>query len=335
MADVARLAGVSGQTVSRVANEVENVDPATRARVLAAMREVGYRPNRAARALRSGRFGSIGVIMFSLSSYGNTRSLEAIATGAASAGYSITLIPLASASPMAVAAAFARLSEHAVDGVVIIMEAHYLHDSQVELPTDLPIVVLDSSGQYPYPIIDTDQAQGARLATQHLLDLGHDTVWHVSGPAVSFSATRRRDSWRATLEAAGARVPEVLRGDWSANSGYDAGCILAERDDVTAVFASNDEMALGVLRAFREHGIRVPEDRSVVGFDDMRESANFSPPLTTIHQNFERVGIRALEALVHEIETGDTSERIIVPTQLVQRASTAPPPARPGRVARP
>lgn len=326
MSDVARVAGVSGQTVSRVANGHPNVDPATRAKVTAAMQELGYRPNRAARALRSGRFGSIGVIMFSLSSYGNMHSLEAIAEGAAASGYSITLIPLASASPAAIARAFDRLSEHAVDGVIIVMEAHYLSETDVELPTHLPVVVLDSSGQYPYPVIDTDQAQGARLATEHLLSLGHPTVWHVAGPQQSFSASRRLEAWRDTLLSAGADVPEPLPGDWSAESGYAAGLALADLPQATAVFAANDEMALGVLRAFRERGIEVPARRSVVGFDDMRESANFSPPLTTVHQYFDRVGVRAIEALVAEIEAGDATDLILVPTELVVRGSTAPPP---------
>lgn len=325
MADVAREAGVSGQTVSRVANGRTNVDAATRDRVLAAMQNLGYRPNGAARALRSGRFRSIGVIMFGLSSYGNMRTLEAIAAEAAHAGYSITLIPLESATQIDITRAFARLGEQAVDGVVIVIETHHLNDADVELPSGLPVVVIDSNAQYEYPIVDTDQGQGARIATEHLLDLGHDTVWHIAGPEESYSASRRRESWQATLEARGAVVPPVLWGDWSAGSGYEAGLTLAADSAVTAVFAANDQMALGVLRALHERGLRVPEDVSVVGFDDMPESANFTPPLTTIRQFFDRVGVRSVAALIDEIEDGARAELLLVPTEIVVRQSTTKP----------
>ena len=166
MADVAREAGVSGQTVSRVANGHTNVDEETRTRVTAAMQKLGYRPNSAARALRSGRFRSIGVIMFTLSTVGNMRSLEGIATAAAAAGYSITLIPVASKTQDAVTAAFARLSEQAVDGVIIVIEAHLINESTFELPSGLPVVVVDSTARQRYPVVDTDQGEGARRSEE-------------------------------------------------------------------------------------------------------------------------------------------------------------------------
>ncbi|GEB46839.1 LacI family transcriptional regulator [Microbacterium sp. AG157] len=323
MADVAAAAGVSGQTVSRVANGRANVDPDTRQRVLDAMSTLGYRPNSAARALRSGRFRSIGVIMFSLSSYGNTRTLDALASMAAASGYSITLITVQSASQSDVSGAFLRLHEHAVDGIVILIETHRLGENELSLPTGLPVVVVDSSADYPYAVVDNDQAQGARLATEHLLDLGHETVWHVSGPPESFAAERRRDAWRSALEDRGCRVPEVQIGDWTADSGHRIGQALAKDPAVTAVFAANDQMALGVIRALHEAGRVVPRDVSVVGFDDMPEAANFWPPLTTVRQRFERVGEEAMSALIADIE-GDGGEhaRTLVPTSLVVRASS-------------
>ena len=248
MADVAREASVSGQTVSRVSNGRNNVDAETRERVLAAMRKLGYRPNSAARALRTGRFHSIGVIMFTLSSYGNMRTLDAIASAATDAGYSITLIPVPHPTQGEVSVALERLSEEAVDGVIIIVEAHLLDEGDVALPPDLPVVVVDSAGR-DRPIVDTDQAHGAMLATEHLLGLGHRTVWHVAGPERSYSAERRRASWESTLRAHGAEVPPVLVGDWSSESGHELGLELARDPEVTAVFAANDQMALGVLRA--------------------------------------------------------------------------------------
>jgi DNA-binding LacI/PurR family transcriptional regulator len=326
MADVARLAGVSGQTVSRVANDRHNVDAATRDRVLAAMREVGYRPNSAARALRNGQFRSIGVIVFELSSFGTTRTLDAVATAATTRGYAVNLLPVLDVSQRAVSSAFSQLGEQAVDGVIILIEAHTLDDAGVLLPDGLPVVVVDSSAHYDYPIVDTDQAQGARLATEHLLDLGHRTVWHLGGPPTSFAADRRRRSWQQTLMDRGCEVPRVLDGDWSAGSGYDAGRQLAANADVTAVFAANDQMALGLLRALHERGRAVPGDVSVVGFDDMEEAAHFWPPLTTIRQSFAEVGRRSVDALISEIRAGEHHHQpVSVATELVIRSSTAPP----------
>jgi DNA-binding LacI/PurR family transcriptional regulator len=328
MADVARHAGVSTQTVSRVSNGLSNVEPATRDRVLASMRELSYRPNRAARALRSGQYRTIGVIMFTLSSFGNMRTLESISIAAARAGYSITLIPVEKPTQEHVSKAFARLAEQAVDGIVIVIEAHFVSQADVELPEGLPVVVIDSSERDDYPVIDTDQTMGAHLATQHLLDLGHSTVWHVAGPSDSYSATRREASWRSTLERAGRLVPPVVRGDWTTASGYRAGIDLLERPDVTAVFAGNDQMALGILRAFHEAGRRVPDEVSVVGFDDMAESDSFWPPLTTIHQRFDVVGQTGIEVLVAEIEGQEAvPETFMVETRLVVRESTGPAPS--------
>lgn len=324
MADVAAAAGVSGQTVSRVANGRTNVDPATRERVIAAMQKLGYRPNSAARALRSGRFRNIGVIMFSLSSYGNTRTLDAVARVADEAGYSLTLITVASATQSDVAGAFVRLSEHAVDGVVILIEKHRLGEAEIELPTGLPVVVVDSRAEYVYPVVDNDQALGARLATEHLLDLGHETVWHISGPLESYAAERRRVAWWETLRGRGAPTPEVLVGDWTADAGHRLGARLAADPVVTAIFAANDQMALGVLRALHEAGRAVPGEISVVGFDDTPEAANFWPPLTTVRQDFERVGASAIRSLLAEIEGEISAERVVVPTELIVRESSGP-----------
>jgi len=321
--DVAKAAGVSAQTVSRVANGKDIVRPQTRDRVIAAMQQLGYRPNGAARALKAGRYRNIGVIMFTLSSYGNMRTLESIASEATTAGYALTLIPLDAATQASVSGAFARLSEQAVDGIIIVIEAHLLHQADIELPTGMPVVVVDAGARAQRPVVDTDQAQGARLATEHLLGLGHATVWHVAGPEESFSAERRRRSWEDTLRAHGATVPRVLRGDWSAESGYRAGLRLADDAEVTAVFAGNDQMAIGALRAFHERERPVPDEISVVGFDDMPESANFWPPLTTVHQHFEEVGVRALSALLRQVEGEEPAEPSLVPTELVVRQSTA------------
>ncbi|MGF0174597.1 LacI family DNA-binding transcriptional regulator [Streptomyces sp. Marseille-Q5077] len=326
MADVAHLAGVSSQTVSRVSNGFPGVNEQTRQQVLAAMRELGYRPNSAARALRRGEFRTLGVITFSLSTMGNIRTLEAIATSAAQHGYAVTLLPVAVPTQDEVNGAFSRLGELAVDAVIVIMEIHLLDAATVSLPPGVQVVVADSDAGDRYTVVDTDQAGGARDAVRHLLDLGHDTVWHLAGPEDSFAAQRRANAWRGALTEAGVDPPPLVRGDWSAESGYRAGLRLAEQPDCTAVFAANDQMALGLLRALHERGRKVPDDVSVIGFDDIPESASFLPPLTTIHQDFAEVGRLCVEGVLSKMRHGGPDHgTTLVPTRLVGRRSTAPP----------
>ncbi|WP_420037813.1 LacI family DNA-binding transcriptional regulator [Streptomyces sp. cg28] len=328
MADVARVAGVSSQTVSRVSNGFSGVNEETRERVLAAMKDLDYRPNSAARALKRGQFHTIGVITFTLSTTGNVRTLEGIATSAAQEGYAVTLMPVAVPTQDEVHGAFSRLGELAVDAVIVIMEVHLLDSGRLTLPPHVQVVVVDSDAGDRFAVVDTDQAGGTRDAVRHLLDLGHETVWHLAGPSGSFAAQRRTDAWRTALEDAGRPVPEPARGDWSAESGYRAGLELAEHPDCTAVFAANDQMALGLLRALDERGRKVPDDVSVIGFDDIPESGSFLPPLTTVHQDFGEVGRRCVESALRQVRQG-AAERgtTLVPTRLVVRRSTGPAPA--------
>jgi DNA-binding LacI/PurR family transcriptional regulator len=326
MADVARLAGVSSQTVSRVSTGHPGVVDATRRQVVAAMQELGYRPNSAARALKLGEFRTIGVILFTLSTTGNSRTVEAIATYAAREGYAITLIPVAVPTQDGVLGAFTRLGELAVDGVVVIMEVHLLDAANLMLPPGVQVVVVDSDAGDRYTVVDTDQADGARQAVRHLLELGHRTVWHVAGPPESFAGERRANAWREVLRAAGRAAPEVERGDWSAESGYRAGLRLAAEPDCTAIFAANDQMALGLLRALHDRGRRVPTEVSIVGFDDIPDAGSFIPPLTTVHQDFAEVGRRCVQALLRQIRAEPPGPgTVLVPTRLVIRQSTAAP----------
>lgn len=326
MADVARLAGVSSQTVSRVSNGSPSVVPRTRDRVLAAMRDLGYRPNSAARALKRGEFRTLGVVLFTLSTTGNVRTLEAIASSAADEGYAITLLPIAFPTQDEVRGAFHRLSELAVDAVIAIMEVHLLDATRLLVPPGLQVIVADSGASDQYGVVDTDQSGGARAAVEHLARLGHRTVWHLAGPEESFAAQRRAQAWREALEERGLPVPEPVRGDWSADSGYRLGLRLAADPECTAVFAANDQMALGLLRALHECGRRVPQDVSVVGFDDIPEAASFLPPLTTIRQDFSEVGRQLVAGVLRRLrQDSDEQGTTMVPTTLVVRQSTAPP----------
>jgi len=327
-ADVAKLADVSPTTVSRVATGHSKVDNATREKVLAAMAQLDYRPNSAARALRYGQFNTIGVILTSLGAIGKNLTVEAIAADAAAEGYATMLIPIDVPTQDNVMGAFTRLGELAVDAVIVFIEVHLLDAGVANLPPNAHVVVVDSDAAGRYRVVDTDQIGGTRQAISHLLELGHHTVWHVAGPDSSYASQRRANTWRTVLEEAGRPVPPLIRGDWTAQSGYEAGLALTEKPNCTAVFTANDEMALGVLRAFHDRGVSVPADVSVVGFDDLPAASQFIPPLTTIHQDFAEVGRRSVrEALRqirdHHVATPGTS---LVPTRLVIRSSTAPPP---------
>ncbi|MET9736401.1 LacI family DNA-binding transcriptional regulator [Streptomyces sp. NPDC006458] len=327
MADVATMAGVSSQTVSRVANNRDNVDQATREKVLAAMQVLGYRPNTAARALVTGRFGALGVVSFDVGAHGNARTLAAVADAAREADFSINFMGVRAQTEAAVRKAFRHLMLQSVDGIVLV-ESQILDTPSLQLPPTMPIVVADGDTGHRYPNVDFDQAYGARSAVTHLLGLGHRTVWHVAGPHDSFAARRRAESWHRTLTAAGAPIPPVSYGDWTAQSGYRIGQELARRPEVTAVFAANDQMALGVMLALHEAGRRIPEDISVVGFDDVAEAAYFLPPLTTVRQNFEVVGRHCVTLLLDQIEgRTDGPRSLAVEPELVVRESTAPPPS--------
>ncbi|MDJ1115520.1 LacI family DNA-binding transcriptional regulator [Microbacterium dauci] len=309
MADVAAAAGVSGQTVSRVVNASPRVDPETRARVEAAMAQLGYRPHRAARALRTGRTDTIGLVVSTLATVGNSRMLEAVAAAASRRGLSVTLIALTERRD--VADAFERLHELGVDGAVVLNEASAIAEG-VTPPTGLALVAVDSPGG-SYATVQSDHAGGAEAATRRLLDAGHRSVAHLAGPASSFAAAERERGWRAAhLDAATA---PLVRGDWTAASGYRAGTELGA--DVSAVFAANDQMALGLLRALAEAG---REDVAVIGFDDVADAADYRPPLTTIRQDFDALGEAAIAALAATLD-GAAPTQTVVPTTLIARAS--------------
>ncbi len=326
MADVAKLAGVSHQTVSRVLNDHPNVRAETRTRVMWAIDELGYRRNLVARALVTRHSRTLGVVSFDSTLYGPASTVYGIEQAARAAGYFVSIVSLRTIDRAGVTDAIGYLAEQGVDGVVVVAPQRSAARALDDLPAGMPAVAVEGGHAGDVPVVSVDQVEGARLATLHLLDLGHETVWHVSGPADWLEAEGRTEGWRAVLTAAGRPVPEVLAGDWSPRSGYRAGKRLAAMADrVTAVFVANDQMALGVLRALTEEGVKVPEQISIVGFDDIPESEFFSPPLTTIRQDFGAVGRRSIDLLVRQIQSGGPlHERLVVPPQFIARASTSP-----------
>jgi DNA-binding LacI/PurR family transcriptional regulator len=325
MADVGRLAGVSHQTVSRVINGSPHVRAQTRQRVLAAMLELGYRPNSAARALATGRSSTLGVVSFDTTLYGPASTLYGIERAAHAAGYFIIVASLKVLDRPSVAQAVERLCRHGVDGILAITPHEQAAEALLHAPGDVPLVAVEAGPDRSVPVVAIDQFAGAAEAVRHLLELGHESVWHIAGPPDFLEAHQRVAGWRHALESAGAEVPPILTGDWSARSGYELAHRLSAEQRVSAVFVANDQMALGVLRAMHERGRQIPEQVSVVGFDDIPEAPYFLPPLTTVRQDFDRMGSYGVRLLLQMIETGTAiQEAPGLRPELVVRASTAP-----------
>ncbi|MET7480152.1 LacI family DNA-binding transcriptional regulator [Streptomyces sp. NPDC005648] len=330
--DVAQLAGVSQKTVSRVYNDEPYVSADVRRRVLEAGEELGYRMNNAARALASGRTRSIGVVTLGTALYGPASLIMGVERAVRDTGYALRVVNTVEGDPTGVAGAVDSLLEQGVDGIVISEPIDDGNGEDLSARGDVPILVL---GAPPLSMPRTLAAGVgadlmARMATEYLLELGHETVHHLAGPQRWYAARDRLEGWRSTLAAYGRRIPPVVEGDWSASAGYAAGRELAADGELTAVFAANDDMAIGLIRALAEAGRRVPEDVSVVGFDDIPVAPYVTPPLTTMRQPFDTVAQEGLKRLVHSIENPDApplpaSEP---PADLVVRASTAPPPPR-------
>jgi DNA-binding LacI/PurR family transcriptional regulator len=327
MADVAAHAGVSHQTVSRVVNGHPNVAPATRERVLAAIAELGYRPNTAARALVTGSTRTIGLVTSHINQYGPAQILLGLEKAARAAGYSLGVAILDEDSDSAMREAVDRFVAQSVDAVVALSTYSQAVESLGRLEAAVPLVAVQVGRDPSRPTVWVDQEAGAALATRHLLGLGHRTVHHVTGPADSLEARGRVLGWQRELRAVGAPVPEVVQGTWWPASGYAAGRALVARrragEGLTAVFVANDQMAIGVLNAFHEEGLAVPDDVSVVGFDDVPEAAYYTPPLTTVRQDFTELGRRGVQAVLARLGGQEFAAEPVAP-QLVVRASTGP-----------
>lgn len=325
--DVAKLAGVSAQTVSRVSTGVDGVRPETRDKVLNAMRTIGYSPNHAARALRLGKFGAIGVMAHRYERTGESLSAASVIDAAESVGYSVNLISIQTPDEDHWENAAHRISHQAIDGLVII-RAEMATPETLTLPAGLPVVVSDSRLIGHYPAVTADQSGGSRMAVEHLLGLGHRTVHHLAGPEASEPALIRRATWSRTLELSGREVPAPWLGDWTPASGYAFGARAAADPSVKAVYAANDEMAIGFMRGLHEHGRRVPDDVSVVGFDGLELAGYTYPPLTTIKQDFPLIGRTLVELVLEQIRQRATDHvlppRTVLPVELIVRGSTGP-----------
>lgn len=322
--DVARLAGVSYQTVSRVLNEHPSIRPATRDRVLEVIAQIGYRPNQAARALVTARSRTIGVLTGQTANYGPTTSVTAIEHAAREAGYRLSITSIASNEVTSIKAALDHLLTQSVEAIVVIAPQVRVLEAIREMAIDVPYVTLQNADLDGAHSMSVDQVAGARMAMRHLIELGHTEIMHISGPRDWIEADARMQGYLDAMDAADLRTRAPILGDWTASFGYYAGLELLRFRDFTAVFASNDQMALGFMHACREVGLEIPRDISVVGFDDIPEAAHFAPPLTTIRQNFGEIGRRAVSQLLGALQ-GKSLEHEQIRPELMLRQSTAAP----------
>ncbi len=326
MLDVARLAGVSYQTVSRVVNRHPNVAPDTRARVLRVIEEVRYRPSQAARSLAARRTGALAVVTYSMTHYGPTQMIANLDVQAREAGYDLMVVHTNPTSAAAMVGAVDQLLRWSPEGVLLVAPIQSaLYEELVRQLDDIPLVQLDIAPGTAARSVIVDQREGSRRITQLVLEFGHRKLLEIAGPQDWHGAAARHAGVREVLSSYDLESLIVEYGDWSAASGFRATQHALEQGAFTAVIAANDQMALGATRALQSAGRRVPDDVSVVGFDDLPEAAYFSPPLTTIRQDFAELARQGLEYLIRVIHEplSEHGQRVIVP-RLIQRESAVP-----------
>jgi DNA-binding LacI/PurR family transcriptional regulator len=323
--DVAERAGVSHQTVSRVINNHPYVAEETRVRVQEAIDALDYRPNKAAQSLVTKRSQTLGIITFGMDYYGPAQMVINIENAAEAAGYDLIFANVSQRDSDHIRATMERLERWQVDGMILITPVPGIQYEEVGTGySDIPVVLIDAPLGSTTPSVVVDQGYGSRLLTKHLLDLGHQQLCEISGPLDWFGAAIRHQSWIQTLHEAGLQPGLSLESDWTAIGGYEtAKKLLATGESFTGLVVGNDQMALGAMRALHESGLRVPEDISVVGFDDIPESVCFHPPLTTVRQDFNQLGRQSIAYLVERIEKPETpaEQRVIYP-ELIVRGST-------------
>jgi len=312
-------------------NDHPSVRGETRQRVLEAMKSLNYRRNSVARALVTRRSSTLGIVGFDTTSFGPASMLYGIEDAAREAGYLTSVVTVREIHPDLVLDAVDRLMQHVVEGVIAIAPNQAVMQALARAPAGLRCVAVGGARDpAAIPAACIDNVTGARLATGHLLGLGHRTVHHAAGPSDRPDAQERCEGWRTALEAAGRPVPPVVGGSWDAEAGYRQGRRLAPDLDVPAVFRANARIALGVLRAMHEAGRHVPAEVSVVGFDDTPESGFFLPPLTTVRQNLGELGRRSFDLLLRWMAAADDErapDQVVVAPELVVRASSGPAPS--------
>jgi LacI family transcriptional regulator len=339
--EIARMCGVSMQTVSRVINKRPDVSPATREAVEAAIAAVGFQPSEVARSLVQRRSQTLGVIATGLELFGVAQTLNGITEESQASDYALLLKELASEDVDGVGPAIDFLVRHRVEGLIIFALPEIAMSRatmQASFPASgPPIVLLKSEASTEFSTISVDNHGGARTATEHLLLLGRRRIGHIGGPPTWRESQDRELGWRSALADAGIEPGPMVTGTWSAASGEVAFLeLLALDPDLDAVFVANDQMALGLLHAANERGIAVPDRLAVVGFDGLVEGAQFTPSLTTVAQPLREMGRLAVREMLSAI--GDEHGRsgvshLSLPTDLIVRDSAPWAGSRRGEVA--
>lgn len=331
--DVARLAGVSYQTVSRVINQSPNVSPETLEKVNQAIAALNYRPNRVARSLVTGKSNAIHVLALDMS---HLRMLPAMHDLAHENGFQLRLTGFRRSSDALrdLDASLRDITASGADGLLMVLPwALTTEQDLIGLVRNIPFVVVGNRLGYGTNAVLIDQREGTRMAIEHLLSLGHRRFALIDGPQQYYDAQIRSETARKILAEHQAELMAAEQGNFSMPSGYEAAQRLLERGlSFTALFCANDEMALGAMRALKQAGVRIPQDVSVVGFDDMNFTAYCDPPLTTVRQDFYALGAHALQHLLSLLKSPNTAphQRLLYP-ELIVRQSTSAPSARAAR----
>jgi len=327
MKDVAQLAGVSIQTVSAVVNDKPDISDETRARVLAAVKELNYQPDLVARSLRTRETKTIALVVSNIASIAIATMAKAAEAHAYSLGYRLILYNTDN-DPERETNYFKAAAQQRVDGVVFIAAMGQLGQLDILETARIPAVAIDRiPDDYNGPAVMLDNLKAGRLAGEHLLDLGHRHIAHIGGPKGIRLARERLAGFQQALEARGVELSSyhIEDGVFSCQHGYTAmQRLLARQRQPTAVFAANDLMAIGAMRAVSEAGLCVPDDISIVGVDDIEVAAFQSPPLTTVHQRcaeLATLGVQQLFDILAGKELAQT-QIIIDPTLIVRQSTT-------------
>ncbi len=326
--DVAKVSGVSFQTVSRVVNNSPDVSNKTRRQVLEAIESLGYQPNLIARGLKTGQSMILEMITFGVDTFVPRELMESLGRTADKHGYRILFSDVVTENPQAIKSILPRLNSRMCDGVLITSPVeNAAFDYLMAARPSVPIIQMRNEREPKYPSVIVDQYAGSQAATQHLIDLGHRQIAEISGPLHWHEAFMRHDSYLATLNAHTLTTTAVVEATgWMPPAGYEAAHkLLDEAKPFSALVVANDYLALGAILALNERGLRVPDDISIVGFDDTPEAAFFMPPLTTVRQDYDTLGQQAIEYLIELINNPDAPvyHRVMIP-QLVERKSTCP-----------
>jgi len=332
--DVAAAAGVSHQTVSRVMNNRPDVAKETRRLVWQVIKELDYQPNAIARSLSRQRSQTLGVVTAGLKYLGPSRTLNGITEQAEELGYGLLLKELPSFNTNNIKPILNFLVARQVDGVIWAVPEvgeNRKHLQELHKQLSIPIVFLTMDSRNEMFIVSIDNYLGGRIATEHLLEQGCKHIGHISGPLTWWESRQRKDGWHDALLEAGTPRPKHhwVEGDWSSGSGQQALLkLLGTFSQIDAVFIANDQMALGALQLACQKNIAVPDDISVVGFDNLPESKYFWPPLTTVRQNLRQLGSAAVIELARIIESNqlDSAEiqpkvEILRPELIVRKSS--------------